>query len=184
MAGAAIGAIAGAGISSGLSFLTSKALQEDAQQFQTNFYKNRYQRQMEDMRKAGLNPILSYRTGAPGSGGAGIASQGTAAAAGTTAAAATDQATSARGVRGQQKKLFKEQLRTEASKQILNNMQAGQASALAAKTDAEAVVVRSEHPAALHRQRFYSGKHGGTAIKAQEVGTSAKSIWSPFIRAK
>lgn len=53
----------------------SKALQEDQQKFQTNFYKMRYQRQMEDMRRAGLNPILSYQTGVPGgTAGGGIGS--------------------------------------------------------------------------------------------------------------
>lgn len=35
-------------------------------QFQMDFYKNRYQWQMADMRKAGLNPILAYKQGAPG----------------------------------------------------------------------------------------------------------------------
>ncbi len=34
--------------------------------FQERMYKNRYQYQMADMRSAGLNPILSYRQGAPG----------------------------------------------------------------------------------------------------------------------
>lgn len=34
--------------------------------FQERMYKNRYQYQMADMRKAGLNPILSYRQGPGG----------------------------------------------------------------------------------------------------------------------
>ncbi len=55
-------------------YASAKSLQEDAQKFQTEFYKQRYQRQMEDMRKAGLNPILSYKTGVPGGTTAGIAS--------------------------------------------------------------------------------------------------------------
>lgn len=87
------------------SFGSAKALQEDSQQFQTSFYKQRYQRQLEDMRKAGLNPILSYQTGVPGTAGGGIASAGglsTALTAGQQADAAQSQATSAKGLRGKQ----------------------------------------------------------------------------------
>ena len=36
-----------------------------AQQFSERAYRNRYQWQMEDMRRAGLNPILAYKQGAP-----------------------------------------------------------------------------------------------------------------------
>ena len=32
---------------------------------QERFYRNRYQWQMEDMRRAGLNPLLAYKQGAP-----------------------------------------------------------------------------------------------------------------------
>jgi len=67
--------------------VSAKSLQEDAQKFQTNFYKQRYQRQMEDMRKAGLNPILSYQTGVPGSVSSGIASPGVGGGEGLTTAA-------------------------------------------------------------------------------------------------
>ncbi len=55
-------------------YASAKALQEDAQKFQVSFYEQRYQRQMADMRLAGLNPILSYKTGVPGGTTAGIAS--------------------------------------------------------------------------------------------------------------
>lgn len=34
--------------------------------FQKNMYRKRYQYQMEDMAKAGLNPILAYKQGPPG----------------------------------------------------------------------------------------------------------------------
>jgi len=63
-----IGGALGLGGAAGSHF-SAKALQEDAQKFTTTFYKNRYQRQMEDMRAAGLNPILSYQTGVPGTAG-------------------------------------------------------------------------------------------------------------------
>lgn len=70
---AAIGAAASIG-SSISAYASAKKLQEDAQQFQTSFYKQRYQRQMEDMREAGLNPLLAYKTGVGPGTSAGIAS--------------------------------------------------------------------------------------------------------------
>jgi len=74
--GSALGGVFG-GAAGGIGqYASAKALQEDAQQFQTSFYKQRYQRQMEDMRAAGLNPILAYKTGVPGTASASIASAG------------------------------------------------------------------------------------------------------------
>lgn len=49
----------------------SRESQEVAMRHARTMYQKRYQWQMEDMRKAGLNPILSYQTGAPGGGGVG-----------------------------------------------------------------------------------------------------------------
>jgi len=43
-------------------------LQKDAQEHQKKMYRSRYQWTMEDMNKAGLNPILAYKQG-PGSAG-------------------------------------------------------------------------------------------------------------------
>lgn len=66
MAGAAIGGAAGgilgAGISSGLGFL-SQANQED---FIRQMYKKRYRWAVKDMRLAGLNPILAATQGIAG----------------------------------------------------------------------------------------------------------------------
>ncbi len=71
----------------GASFAQKQA--KKAWKRQQQMYKHRYQWQMEDMRKAGLNPILAYRQTPPGttisgggppagmgSGGAGLASAG------------------------------------------------------------------------------------------------------------
>lgn len=44
----------------------AKAESERMREFSRSMYEHRYQWQMEDMRKAGLNPILAYKTGAPG----------------------------------------------------------------------------------------------------------------------
>jgi len=45
-----------------------QARAKDQYMYQKQLYENRYQWQMEDMRRAGLNPILSYKTGAGGAG--------------------------------------------------------------------------------------------------------------------
>lgn len=39
--------------------------QHQAQDFSENMYKHRYQWQVEDMKKAGINPMMSYMSGAP-----------------------------------------------------------------------------------------------------------------------
>ncbi|AXH74214.1 MAG: hypothetical protein [Microviridae sp.] len=64
------GSIGGALAGSALSGAIGRSNQEDAQDFNREMYGSRYQMQMEDMRKAGLNPMLSYLqspSSAPGS---------------------------------------------------------------------------------------------------------------------
>ena len=66
------GPVGGALISGGLGFLGQKSANEASRQsvidqglFNERAYRNRYQWQMEDMRKARLNPILSYSNPPP-----------------------------------------------------------------------------------------------------------------------
>ena len=63
----AAGGLAGGLIDRG----TAKAGQSAQASFNERMYRNRYQWQMEDMRAAGLNPILSYKQGAPSGPGIG-----------------------------------------------------------------------------------------------------------------
>lgn len=69
MAGSLIGAVGGAA-----SAFVSRHLQKKSHQFQAKMYKHRYQYQMRDMLKAGLNPILAYSQGPPGAPSGGGAS--------------------------------------------------------------------------------------------------------------
>lgn len=46
-------------LSSGLNFLGSKHLQSDSQDFQKEFAQNQKQWQVDDLKKAGLNPVLA-----------------------------------------------------------------------------------------------------------------------------
>lgn len=89
---------------------------------QIAFYQNRYQWQMEDMRKAGLNPILSYKQSAPG-GGAGASYQavnvGEAGSRGAASAVQMHQAI-------QNANLLKEQQNTQKMQQVVAAEQANQ----------------------------------------------------------
>jgi hypothetical protein len=63
-------AVGSAGLDAlGAHYNSSLALhrQHDAQDFDREMFGSRYQMQTEDMKKAGLNPMLSYMSGAPGS---------------------------------------------------------------------------------------------------------------------
>lgn len=53
-------------IGSGVDFAFSKAAGEDAQQFAKHMYKHRFQYAVEDLRKAGLNPVLAASSGLGG----------------------------------------------------------------------------------------------------------------------
>lgn len=59
----------GGAVTTGTSFLAAA----QQRKFIKQMYKHRYQYQMEDMRKAGLNPILSYSQAPPSGPGGGMA---------------------------------------------------------------------------------------------------------------
>lgn len=72
-----VGSLAGTALSSGLSFLGGKDSNKEARKaaeaqmaFQRESLQNRHQWEVADLRKAGLNPILSANSGAPGASGA------------------------------------------------------------------------------------------------------------------
>lgn len=74
---AVVGSLAGSVLSSGLSFLGGSSANKDAKKaaaaqiaFQRESLMNRHQWEVQDLRKAGLNPILSANSGAPGASGA------------------------------------------------------------------------------------------------------------------
>lgn len=63
------GSVLGDAVSSGINYAANSALQRDAQRHQEKLMQNAKQWQVEDLRKAGLNPILAtgLNTSAPGS---------------------------------------------------------------------------------------------------------------------
>lgn len=65
-----LGAVSGVG-----DYFSAKSLQNDSQSFTKQMMRNKHQWQVQDLKAAGLNPILSAGGGAP-MGGSGIASAG------------------------------------------------------------------------------------------------------------
>lgn len=72
----AIAGVGGALLNTAGSFLNqrfAKERQHDAQGFEEQMFRNRYQMQTQDLMKAGLNPMLAYTQGAPGAPGSSAA---------------------------------------------------------------------------------------------------------------
>jgi len=167
MAAALSGIVAG-GASSAINFAFSKALQEDAQQFQTSFYKQRYQRQMADMRKAGLNPILSYRTGVPGMAGGGIASI-----TGGAGIAQSAEAGARVGKIGSEKELLAQQTKTSAQQAYQAETQANVNLWLRRESEIRGDINQHLIPPAALRGDYYRGRAGRPTVYTQEATSAA-----------
>ena len=183
-----------------MAYTSAKLLQEDAQQFQTSFYKQRYQRQMEDMRSAGLNPILSYKSGVPGGATGSIASAGgiassisagqMAGVAMAKAQPAIEKTTEETGKVTSAKGLIEKQAETEVERKRMVQEQALAANASAAKTRAEEYLISAEGPRATAQRDYYLTPTGqrGAKIRAGaqdygEVGNQLGKLLSPITSA-
>lgn len=168
MAGAAFGAIAGGILSSGASAGFSAAAAKEQRKFIKEMRKTAYQTTMEDMRKAGLNPILAYRQGP------------------TTAAQAQQamtpkfgqdmfsqfaqgsQAASAKGLR-------ETQMLTESRRQNMLDAQAAQGYSAANLNDRNAEMLSTKLPAANTSREFDQTDTGKNAIKIRRALTGGSS---------
>lgn len=130
----------------------------------TKMYKNRYQYTMDDMRSAGLNPILAYQQGAggPPSGATGQV--------GDIGGAITGGIERGAGMRLKkgQRSLMRKQEEREGSQIGLNAQlglaaaaQAGSAAAQQRLYTAQAVVAEGEGPAAMRKGAFDMTPRGG-----------------------
>lgn len=132
-------------------------------------YQNRYQWQMEDMRKAGLNPILAYKQGAP-AGGAGASyspvNVGAAGVAGAASAlqmkqaySAANQLNAAAGNQEAQAAAAKEQAKVAKHESIIRKLAVASAQA--------------EHDRAKHEQAFWNTR---TGREIAEMGAMTKAL--------
>ncbi len=163
-----------AGIGGGSSALgsvanlfSSKMLMKYQYKLQRRARGEAYQITMADMRKAGLNPILAYQRGPTGGGQVSLAQSpnfgniGAGISAGAQAGAATQQAGSAKKVRGEQGKLFRQQ--------------GVAADAAAALSIATAEGVRFENVLKKEQADWALTPEGKMAIHGKMIG----GVWGP-----
>jgi len=116
-----------------------------------------YQATMEDMRKAGLNPILAYQRGPTPSGQGSVAKMpdfGQVMSMGMQAGAAVDQAVAAKGVKAAQSRQLGEQ--TEHVRQ-------------------QRMGVEYDNVAKRHMAEWYQTPEGKVALQGKGIG----GIWGP-----
>lgn len=139
----------------------SSAASAEMMDFQKDMYKKRYQYQMEDMRKAGLNPMLSYMqappNGPPGAQPAHIENKGLAA---TTAANAVNQT-----------RLLGSQVENVKSQTMLNSATAEKELAIARATTAQAGIGEID----LATKTFLRD-HGNLFVNARSIDNAKGAI--------
>lgn len=166
MGGAALGGgIASAVQGSIANFLSIKEAKKQ-RQFIEKMYKHRYQYQMEDMREAGLNPILSYSQAPPGGPQGGIARIEAPDIAGSARAGA--QASLA----GKDKALRLAQIQSEEQRRKTLYADAERAHSAAQVNYQEAALKAKQQRRAQHQMNFFGTPAGKAAVYGSEVGTA------------
>lgn len=155
--GGAAGGLFGMAGSLGSAAMAAKEAKRN-RKFQERMAKTKYQYTMEDMKKAGLNPILAYKGiggGTPSGSMAAVPDLG------GTAAKAAEAGTKAVLSMSQKK---------------ANLAQAGAADATARNQDAQANLHAADLPAAMVRGQWAGTPEGTAAIKAKET-FGGKGFW-------
>lgn len=174
---AALPALIG-GVASAAGQWMANSEAKDASQRQMDFQKetlrHQYQWGMEDMRKAGLNPILAYKQGGAGSAsGADYTPGNVGAAAVSGASTATSSALAARAQDSQLEniaadtRLKESQDKTQAALQVQAMAQANQANSQSALN--EAVKTRTNVDTLISTENLQSAKAAAERAKADEA---------------
>lgn len=170
MGAAAAGAIGG--LFGGLmSAVMSAAEAKKQRDFIERMENTRYQRTMNDMRMAGLNPLLAYKQGAGSTSPGGIAQVpdlGRAFSGGMTAGASAKDVSTRSSLAEEQKKLLRDQQGTARAQATMYGSQGR-------KAHAEAMIVEQHLPAEIERRKVDQTPEGRTMIRvgrAAELGAA------------
>jgi len=151
-----IGAIAGGLIGAAGSFFSGKSAQDNAKEN----YKKRYQWQVQDMKKAGLNPMLAFSQGAPNVPQAAVPDWG-------------DAATKGAGV-GSAVALNKQQVAANVNQM---NASAAASTAGARKSNAEALILETGGSARQSAEIVESGARTSSLIaNVDKVATEIEGL--------
>lgn len=159
-----IGGLSSAGITSaGIDFFGSKSLQDDAQssarriaadnrEWQEKMYKNRFQYSMEDMKAAGLNPILAASMGLGG---------GQVPSGGVSSGSAPGYSGGSKGAQVSiNKKRVEEEIKVMAASAHKQGMEAQKAGAETDYWSTAAQLERMKIPKGWREQQMWEGKMG------------------------
>lgn len=186
------GGLFGGAFGIGATALSNKQASKEAKkqrQWTERMSATAYQRTMNDMRTAGLNPILAYQKG-PTSIGQGavapVADLGSSLASGISAGSAAEERGASSGVKRQEKDLRKQQVKNAHMEEdrllndsILKHRQAEAAIATRGLTDAQAeatrvntALARAQLPAAATQEAIDSSNYG-KVLRWLEPGVSS-----------
>lgn len=180
------GALSGLAGGVGSSFLSGRQAKKQ-RKFTKKMRRTAYQDTMADMRDAGLNPILAYKTGPTSSVGASAGMTpdlGQAMASGSQAESVAERNPSEvkknealTGQSGAQKKLLKQQERNAISQERLLEMQWSKTAAEANETSARTRLRQAEIPRAEADAQFY---RTGAGKKVAHGAAAAERILGPL----